>query len=63
MEKEICITVNDLAKRMKISRSAAYNLSNAKTFYPAFRLGKRLLINVSELEKWLAEQVGRGGEA
>lgn len=56
MEKEICISVNDLAKRMHISRSAAYNLSNSEAFYPAFRLGKRLLINVAKLERWLEEQ-------
>ena len=53
---EMCITVQELSKRLHISRSAAYQLASAASFYPAFRLGKRVLIRVAELEKWLAEQ-------
>lgn len=53
---ELCITVPELGKRLHISRSAAYQLASAEGFYPAFRLGKRVLIRVGALEKWLAEQ-------
>lgn len=53
---ELCITVHEMSKRLHISRSAAYQLASAASFYPAFRLGKRVLIRVAELEKWLAEQ-------
>ena len=52
----LCITVHEMSKRLHISRSAAYQLASAASFYPAFRLGKRVLIRVAELEKWLAEQ-------
>lgn len=56
MSSELCITVHEMSKRLHISRSAAYQLASAASFYPAFRLGKRVLIRVAELEKWLAEQ-------
>lgn len=51
-----CITITELGKRLTISRSAAYNLANSEGFYPAFRIGKRVLVRVSALEKWLDEQ-------
>lgn len=54
--KEMCITVTELGKRLGVSRSTAYNLSRSQDFYPAFRLGQRILIRVDALEKWLAEQ-------
>lgn len=53
---EICITIPEMGKRLHISRSAAYNLANATDFYPAFRIGKRVLVRVDALEKWLDEQ-------
>ncbi len=55
MEK-YCISISELAKRMGISQPTAYKLANSNGFYPAFRVGNRLLINVNSLEKWLAEQ-------
>lgn len=54
-----CIRINEFAKRMSISRSAAYALANRQGFYPSFRIGKTLLVNVASLEKWLEEQTTR----
>lgn len=54
--KEICITIPELSKLLHISRNAAYNLAKAPDFYPAFRIGKRVLVRVDALEKWLDEQ-------
>lgn len=54
--EQTCIRINELAKRMSISRSAAYGLAHSSGFYPAFRIGKTLLVNVASLEKWLEEQ-------
>lgn len=54
--ENICITVPEMGKRLAISRAMAYNLINAKDFYPAFRIGKRVLVRVDALEKWLDEQ-------
>ena len=50
---ELCITIPEMGKRLHLSRSAAYNLANAAGFYPAFRIGKRVLVRVDALEKWL----------
>lgn len=51
-----CITVSEMSKRLGVSRAMAYNLINSKNFYPAFRIGKRVLVRVDALEKWLDEQ-------
>ena len=51
-----CITVPEMSKRLGVSRAMAYNLINSKNFYPAFRIGKRVLVRVDALEKWLDEQ-------
>lgn len=51
-----CIRIGELAKRMSISRSAAYDLAHSRGFYPAFRIGRTMLVNVASLEKWLEEQ-------
>lgn len=53
---EMCITVREMGKRLSISKSAAYNLVNMERFYPAFRIGKRVLVNVEALERWMSEQ-------
>lgn len=59
-----CIRVNELARRLSISRSAAYELANSDGFYPAFHIGKSLLVNVTALEKWLSEKTApkEGGD-
>lgn len=51
-----CITVPEMSKRLGVSRAMAYNLINSASFYPAFRIGKRVLVRVDALEKWLDEQ-------
>lgn len=54
--ENICITVQEMGKRLGVSRAMAYNLVNAQGFYPAFRIGKRVLVRLDSLEKWLDEQ-------
>ena len=55
MEKK-CISVKELCATMSISRSFGYELANRPDFYPAFRVGDKILIRVDALEKWLEEQ-------
>lgn len=62
MEK-ICITVSEMGKRLGVSRAMAYNLINTQGFYPAFRIGKRVLVRVEALEKWLDEQTAVCGRS
>lgn len=53
---DICISIPELGRRLHISRASAYNLAHAADFYPAFRIGKRVLVRVDALDKWLDEK-------
>ena len=55
MEK-VTITVKEMAEVLSIGLTAAYELVNSEGFYPAFRIGRKLLINVDRLRKWVDEQ-------
>ena len=48
-------SVADVAEYLGISRVGANNLFHSQTF-PAFRVGKRLLITREAFDKWLQEQ-------
>lgn len=54
MEK-MAISIDEFAAMVGIGRTKAYELSRTQGF-PAVRLGKRVVIPVKALEKWLAEQ-------
>lgn len=57
MNNEI-ITVPELAKILKISRSKAYSLANSLSF-PIIKIGKNIRIRISDLEKWLNNSATR----
>ena len=46
------LTVRELAKRLKISRNAAYNLC-ARPGFPAVRVGGAIRIPVRLLDQWM----------
>lgn len=46
------LTVLDMAKILKISRSKAYSITKEKNF-PLIKIGKCIRINKNELFKWL----------
>ena len=46
------ITVEQLAQELHISRPTAYNLVKQPDF-PAFTIGKRVLINKQALQNWM----------
>lgn len=54
-EKTLVYTVPDMAEKLRISKSMAYALARAKDF-PKIKIGRRILIPVKELEKWLADR-------
>lgn len=56
------MSVKDLMAYMKISQPTAYRLVHSESFYPAFRIGKKILINKDKLDKWIFEQSMGGGE-
>ena len=54
MEK-LAVSIEEFAAMVGIGKTKAYELSKSKGF-PAVRLGKRVVIPVERLKKWLAEQ-------
>lgn len=52
--KTIC--VSELAEMLSIGEKAVYNLVHSKDFYPAFKIGRKILINVDKLNRWIDEQ-------
>lgn len=53
--EKMCLSVEEMGEMIGISRSNAYELSRKKGF-PSVRVGKRIIIPITELNKWLARQ-------
>ena len=51
----MCLTVDDLCGQLQISRPTAYSLVHSEGF-PVIRVGRRLIIPKSGLERWLEDQ-------
>ncbi len=49
------LSVDELAEELRISRPNAYELVKQSGF-PAFHVGKRLVINRAALQRWMDEQ-------
>jgi len=62
MEQKLCIKPEEMARRLGIGRVQAYQLTHQDGF-PAIRLngGRRILIPIAGLEKWLEEQMHTKG--
>lgn len=54
--KKVALNMFELAAVLGIGRSKAFELTRQPGF-PAVRIGRRILIPVDALDKWLAEQV------
>lgn len=52
METKRTYSVKDLQDYLGIGRTTAYELVNSKGF-PAFRIGKKILVNAEGLEEWI----------
>ena len=53
---KLTLTVEEMAQQLNVSRATAYNLARRKDFYPALRIGARLIISTQALVRWLDEQ-------
>lgn len=49
-------TVEHMAIILGIGRATAYELAHDPSFYPAFRIGRKILINLDRLDEWMKEQ-------
>lgn len=56
--EKTAISVEELAERLGIGRTLAYQLARQKGF-PAMKIGKRIVIVVKELEEWLSKNIGK----
>lgn len=54
---KLAISVDEMAVLLDISRPSAFALAHSENF-PAFRVGRRLLINRAGLQAWIDEQRG-----
>lgn len=50
------LTVEDVAKIMKIGRSKAYEIFNIKWF-PTFKVGRLLRVTEPDFKEWINKQV------
>ena len=50
------ITPEQMMVFLGIGRSKAYELIHSEGFYPAFKIGRKILINVDKLNRWIDEQ-------
>lgn len=55
------LTIKQFMTFQNISRTTAYRLVHDESFYPAFRIGRKILINLDKLRKWNFEQGMTGG--
>lgn len=61
MEKELTLTVKEMAAALKISLPTAYQMTEQPGF-PLIRIGRKKLIRRAALEKWL-DEVGANGRS
>lgn len=62
MKNKLTYDVDDLRELTGLGKNQCYQLCNTPGF-PAFRVGKRILIPVESLNEWLREQAqGRDAE-
>ena len=59
MEK-LTVTVDEMAKIVGVSRPTAYELIHKEGF-PTVRFGRRIVIPLDSLKRWLEEQAGAVG--
>ena len=58
-DQQIAISVEEMGRRINLSRDVAYKLARSEGF-PAVRVGGRIVVPIRELENWLADQARKG---
>ncbi len=60
MSENMNLTIKQFMEYQNIGRTKAYELVHNPEFYPAFRIGRKILINLEKLRKWNFDQSMRG---
>lgn len=50
------LSVKDAASYLNVSQTVMYALCSDPSFYPAFRIRRKVLVNKQDLDSWRAEQ-------
>jgi len=58
IDGKLCISVSELANLLGLSRPKAYEMISIKGF-PALQIGRRIVIPVRQLSKWLEDNAGK----
>lgn len=56
MDEKICVNVSEAAKMLGVSRKFFYQHLVTKEGFPLVQIGRRNLILVEDLKKWMQEQ-------
>lgn len=62
MEGKSTLTVKEMAEYLHIGNNTAYDLVHSKGFYPAFKIGRKILVNLDKLKLWIDEQTSQGDQ-
>ena len=60
--KKLCMSVAEMANSLGIGLSVAYRIVRDKDFYPAKKIGDRIIISIADLEHWLSQYDAKPGE-
>jgi hypothetical protein len=62
MTEKANLTIRQFMEYQSIGKTKAYQLAHDPDFYPAFKIGGKILINLDKLKKWNFDQSMRKGE-
>ena len=54
--RKLTFNVEEMAKQLGVSRPTAYTLINSQDGPPVLRIGRRVLIPIDGLKRWLEQQ-------
>ena len=63
MTESVNLTIRQFMEYQNIGRTKAYQLAHDPEFYPAFRIGGKILISLDKLKKWNFDQSMKRGES
>lgn len=47
------ISIQEMGEMLDLSKNLAYRLARSRDFYPAIHLGRKTIISVPALQRWL----------
>ena len=56
MTESVNLTIREFMAYQNVGRTKAYQLAHDPDFFPAFRIGGKILINLYKLKRWNFDQ-------